>query len=780
MNKLNAGFQAFRRHTVRIACFVGLTLCLTACEAVTGLTGGGASAPAAPILQVSSPADVVNAFFAAWNTRDYDAMYGRISSRSQSLITQTVFREIYEQVDDTIRSTGVTAAIVEGREQGTSAVVTLNVEIASSLFGTIPDQGRTMRLVRESGGGEWRIAWSQLDIFDGYAPGATLQVGSTREPRGHIFDRNGNYLVEQGGTVVELYVTIQNIPDYPACLNLLATLTLRQVDDVQAIFNDYNPETTFSIGDIDQATYDVNAGALAESCAITTGTRQTRRYAGHGMAAHVIGYIGQIPAELAASYAERGYNAGDLVGNAGVEFAYEDELAGSAERVLRIIEPGGVVIRELGGASGSAPQDVTLTLDLAVQRAAMQAMTDAFNTSCAFNENEGGNWGCRSPGGAVAVIDVNSGAILAMASFPTFDPSAFAPDTSIFQGQYINYIGADPELPQRNRATQDQYSPGSTFKIITTAAAAAERIFSPTERFDCQMEWRGQAFGDTQPVRFDWRNFEPDEARFPTGSVTMSEALAASCNPFFYQMGALLYDREPTTLVNYARRMGLGGPTGLDPAVFPAEAGGQLPAPAAKDANISIAIGQQDTQVSVIQMARMVASVANGGILYRPYVVAQVGGAEGTEPSFMAQPQAVAQTGLSEAVLDVVRDGMCMVTRSDTANQTNGLPFGTAWFVFDNADLGTQASYTVCGKTGTAQTGRIEPHGWFVAYAPADNPQIAVAGVIENSREGSETAAPIIRRIMDAYFNVEPAPFPAWWYENAYVELQIPQGSTGG
>ncbi len=763
-----------RKAGIIFAC--GILLALTGCEAVGVLTGGGTGegatggASSAPILQtVSTPRDVVTAFLNAWSAGDYDAMYARISERSQSMTTQVVFREIYTSTDETIRKTGVTHTISSIEEQGESAAVTYNVSVASSLFGEIPDDNRVMRLVRENG--EWRVAWSQMDIFDGYAPGSRLEVDSERQTRGNIYDRNGLPLVEQGGTVVELYVQQQNIVNFDACLDTLSHVLFRPRVDLVELFNQYRPETIFGVGDIDEETFNINAASLTGDCNIGTDTRQTRRYAGHGAAVRVTGYIAQIPAEQAAEFEARGYNAGDLVGVAGVESAYEAELAGDAARVLRIIEPGGLVVRELAGASGSDPQDVTLTIDYRLQYAAIEAFNDAYNLAA-------GNWGGRSPGGALVALDVNTGAVLAMVSYPTFDPAAFAPDTSIFQGQYITSIASDPRLPQRNRATQDQYSPGSVFKIVTTAAAAAERVWNPTDLFYCGMEWEGAQYGDSRPVRYDWRNFEPDDARFATGDITMAQALASSCNPFFYQMGAILYDREPTALINYARRMGLGEVTGIDPDIFPAEARGQIRAPSAKDENISIAIGQLDTQVSVLQMARLVAGIANGGTLYTPYVVQQVGGGDGQSPTFTASPIEAGEMGLSENVLAIVREGMCAVTDGSVVGQSTGRPLGTAWFVFDSE--GTEAPYTSCAKTGTAQTARIEPHGWFVIYAPAENPQIAIAVMTEHSREGSETSAPIARRVLDAYFNVPAAPFPSWWYENPYVELQIPQGNTGG
>jgi penicillin-binding protein 2 len=161
----------------------------------------------------------------------------------------------------------------------------------------------------------------------------------------------------------------------------------------------------------------------------------------------------------------------------------------------------------------------------------------------------------------------------------------------------------------------------------------------------------------------------------------------------------------------------------------------------------------------------MVAAVANGGTLYRPYIVQQVGGADGATPSFEAEPEIVGNIGLSDEVLEQIRTGMCAVT-TDTR-------LGTAWFDFEDMD------YVVCGKTGTAQSGRREPHGWFVAYAPADDPQIAVAAMVEFSREGSETAAPIVRRIIDAYMGRPVYGYPSWWNETEYVPLPVPDDATG-
>lgn len=751
-------------------------LVLTACG---GISLGTSEDGGAPVIQIAqSPADVTRAFLDAWNRLDYQTMYAQLSQQSQGLTPFSVFQATYQEADRTLGTSGVTYTIGSTQEQGTSAAVTHNVSIQSSVFGSIADEGRIMRFVRAADN-TWKLAWSTMDIINGYAAGTRLSVDSARPPRGNIYDRNGQLMVEQDGTVVELYVARQEITDESACVNLLGNILRRTPAELTELIGTYAPETIVPIGDVDPEIYAAREAELLNMCNIRTNERTARRYVGHGIATHLIGYIGAIPSEQLQTYLDNGYASSDYVGLAGVERMYEEALAGKSQRVLRVVEPGGMTIRELAGSSGQPSYDVTLTLDLNLQWAAAQALSDAYNTAA-------GNWAGsdHSPGGGVVVMDVNSGAVLAMASYPTFDPGIFdLNNTPIFEvGNYIAALQSDTRRPFFNRVTQEQYAPGSVFKIVTLAATAEEGLFSPDELFDCSMEWRGQEYGDSQLVRYDWRQFEVEEAHFATGPVTMAQALTASCNPFFYQMGAALFQQGEggNALEDYARQMGLGRLTGFDLAPTVPEAQGQLPVLRSTDEAISGAIGQLDTQVTILQMARLVAGVANGGTLYTPYAVQQVGGEEGSEPVYVGAPEAAMNMGLRESTFEIIREGMCAVTRSDVLNQVNGQPLGTAWFVFDDAEGTGVAPYNVCGKTGTAQTARIEPLGWFVAYAPADDPQIAVAAMIEYGREGSETAAPIVRRIMDAYFGARQAPYPRWWSENPYVPLNIPEGSTGG
>jgi penicillin-binding protein 2 len=734
--------------------------------AFTGCAGApnGEGGAAAPLIQLpQSPEDVVASFLTAWNSRDYPGMYALLSSESQGRTTLPVFQTTYEDVAAAVEIDGVTFRVGEATVQGMTAAVPYNLSLSSPQFGTIEDPDRTMRLVQTPGG--WRIAWTSMDIFDGLAAGTRVVAVAQRQPRGNIYDRQGDLLVEQDSIVYEVYAQRLSMTDEGECLFVLAELLRLRRADLAEDLPTYNPETIFYVGDIDPEALDVNGARLNEWCgsSVENGLvqqRTDRRYFGHGAALHVTGYVGQITPEKLNELRPFGYSDGDIVGLAAVEERYERELAGEAARILRITEPGGTIIRELSGRTGSPPQNVTLTIDRDLQLAAAQAFSDAFN----YAEP---NWASRSAGGSAVVLDVNTGAVLALASYPTFDPGIFSPNTPYpFVGSYITELLNDRRRPFAVRPTQEQYPPGSTFKIVTTAAAAAERLLTPTEIFFCGLEWEGRQFGDSLPVRYDWRVLEAPPRNVPTGEVTMSEALAASCNPFYYQMGAELYGRDPALLMNYARRMGLGTRTGIED--FLPEALGSIVTPRAVDSAINSAIGQDPVQVTPLQMARLVAGVANGGTLYRPYLVQQVGEGEPT------QPQAVGQMELSDEALRVVRDGMCQVV--------SNLEIGTARFVFNNTpefspNLPT-IPYTACGKTGTAQSGQEAPHSWFVAYAPADNPQIAIAVMVENSREGSEVAAPIVRRILDTYFEVPPemfATYPEWW-TGEYVPLPVSEG----
>ncbi len=733
-----------------------LLLALTACAPAAQNIPAAGDAAAQP---EQSPRAVVEQFLSAWNGGNYEAMFNLIAQPSRDLYPLQLFTARYQRVAQDLEIDSINYVIQGETLNGETAIVRYGITLTSPRFGSIDDPLRVMRLVSTPRG--WRVAWSMLDIFDGLAPDGQVRVDTTRLPRASIYDRSGLPLVQQNGASVAVFVSRDSMFGENECINLLTIALRRPRPEMAAFVGGYNADTLFYVGDMDPDAYARYSGDLNTLCGSSEAngrirTRSTRGYYGRGAIAHVVGYVSPVQ----EGEQGRGYQPGDLVGRDGVEAAYEAELAGQASSVIRIVEPGGTTIRELGGSSGRAPQPVMLTIDRNLQLATANALADAFFYA-------GGNWGApgRAAGGGAVVLDVNTGAVLALASYPTYDPGIFNPDLwgLIFDPQaYIAGFVNDPREPLFNRVTQGQYAPGSTFKIITTAAAAQEGLWTPDEIFYCDGVWNGQPFGDTLPSRSDWTLVD---GLPPTGDVTIAGALMASCNPFYYTAGARLYNETgPGTLMRYAQSMGLGNPTGLPPIYR--EAPGSLPSLTSVEAAISSAIGQNDVQVTAIQMAHMVAGIANGGTLFQPFIVQQVGGFDGAPVTFSATPTAQGDIGLTPETLAIVQDGMCRVV-SDQER-------GTARFAFQ------AIAYTACGKTGTAQSGRIEPHAWFVAYAPADNPQIAIAVVVPNSREGSEVAAPITRRILDAYFGAPAAPFPEWWNTEPYIELQVPTGGTAG
>ena len=713
---------------------------------------------AVPVAAQAAPDVIVTSFLENWKNRNYDGMYNQISEKSRALTTFPVFETIYQEADIAIGLQDLSFTIQDATIQGTSAAVRYDLTLDSGIYSTINDPGRIMRLVQGPGG--WQVAWSTMDIFDGMAAGAQLRSFGQRDPRANIYDREGRLLVEQGGTVISLYLARQDTNE-ALCLDILADVLQRQRQDLAAFFGRYNAETVFYVGEIDDTVFNARESDLRDACGVRTVDRQTRDYFHGGAVSHITGYIGQIPAAELPQWESKGYSSSDLIGLDGVERAFEEYLSGQPARRLQIVEPGGAVIRELGQTVGSPPQPVTLTIDRDLQVALAEALSDAYN----YAE---GNWGSRtvSTGAAAIVMDVNTGEILAMSSYPLFEPDVFNPDTLcctfLSAGERIAELVDDSRTPLLNRVIQQQYSPGSVYKIVTTAAAAAEGLMEPDEIFDCTLTWDGSRFGDDVGFeRVDWRLTDGLEA---TGPVTIAQALTASCDPFFYQMGAVLFNQvDPAALVDYSLRMGLGESTGIN--YYGPEAIGDLAMPASASEAINNAIGQGDVKVSPIQMARLVASVANGGTVYRPYLVQKIGGVDFTPVALENEPEVVGEIGVSESVLDVVKEGMCGVTTIED--------LGTAVSSFGNAP------YLACGKTGTAQTGGY-PHAWFVAYAPAENPQIAVAVIAEQSREGADVAAPIVRRIMDSYFDVPLQDFPLWWFEDDYNPVEIPEGATGG
>ncbi len=653
--------------------------------------------------------------------------------------------------------------------QGTSASVEYAVTFESDVIGTFSDPNpeldslaaRTMYLITTSEG--WRVAWSRMDIFPGWTSSARLRIERVMPQRGNIYDRNGNILVSQNGTVIGIYVIENQMRGIEVCRNELARILRREQDDIQALFDRYLPDSEFLVGEISEDTNAAEFNALNDICRYRPITRTTRQYYGR-VAPHLMGYIGQIPAAELANYRAQGYPEDALVGRDGLELAFETQLRGTIGKRLLLESNTGIAIRTIANVDLVAGQSLYLTIDRDLQLGVQGMLAEAYNAAQV-------TWTPTSAGAAVVVMDVRNGEVLAIASHPDYDPSVFNPDTPIFNVQdIIQGYRDDRRRPLLNRATRGSYPLGSVFKVFTTIAGLDSGYWDADRLVTCTGSWNGDQWGAGQ--RTDWLLTGHD-------TLDMRGGLINSCNPYYWTMSVALNSIDPNLLSDYYVEMGFGTNIPFQGVVADT---GTIPNPDSvlrtenrqwsySDA-ANLVIGQGQMLVNPLQVARSTAMVANGGTLYDPIVVQRIEFL-GQAPSFVAVPNG-RLVNIGQEALTITQEAMCDVTRY-TAHK------GTAAFIFD--DGWYQANgyrVMVCGKTGTAQTGQRQPHAWFNAYAPAENPEIAVAIIVENSCEGSEVAAPMTRRIMEMYFPQVTTERFNWpepiWFSGC---TEIGPGSTG-
>jgi len=426
-----------------------------------------------------------------------------------------------------------------------------------------------------------------------------------------------------------------------------------------------------------------------------------RYYPNGDLGAHVLGYTGELTDEELLDKVDRGYRLGDVIGQMGVEAAFERQLRGEWGGQQVEVDGAGRVLQVLGEKSARAGNTVTLTLDLDVQRAAEAALGDRK--------------------GAVVAIDPRNGAVLAMVSRPTFDPNIFSGRITEEQWQALQ----EKQYPFVNRALQG-FPPASTFKIVTTTAAIESGTYAPTTVLPT---FPFVAVGGIQ--FWDWN-------RAGFGPLNFKGAMAMSSDTFFYQT-AMRMGGE--TLIDWTRRYGFGRKTGIELAAE--EAPGLVPDDAWKQENvgegwfigdsINMSIGQGFMQATPLQVAMMFAVPANGGYLVQPHLLKDNEEARQWRESL----------NISPGTISILQQGLRQVITAGTARSLN---------------VPTLPPFA--GKTGTAEDPPRHSHAWFGAYAPYENPEIIVVAFVENSAEGGggKVAAPIVRQVLETYFNkVKPA-----------------------
>jgi penicillin-binding protein 2 len=578
-------------------------------------------------------------------------------------------------------------------------------------------------------------------------------------PRGLILDRNGHVLVRNTlGTSIQLWPV-----DMPkrATLRLhelqrLAGVTGVSVKELQRRIREYQRDPLTPIV-IRRGIHDDQISYLSEHQLEFPGVELAdsylRKYPHQSLAAHLLGYVGEITERQLKTKRNQGYALGDVVGQAGVESTYDRYLRGRDGSAQLTVDargrPTSPIEPKVTPRSGNT---IRLTIDLGVQRAAERALREGIRVAHAT-----GAWAAN--GGAIVAIDPRDGSVLALASYPTYQPSIYvsrdpqklAPLENAAVAERKNYPGLD-------RAVDVGYPPGSTWKPVTALAAMQEHIISPYTSLLCSPDFtvNGQRFANWDPNVDQW--------------IDLPTALAESCDTYFYQVGYDFYALPPSrghALQLWASRFGFGDKTGID--VGP-ETTGLVPTPEWRCTHyggppcsgyidriwkpgysVQMAIGQGDLTVSPLQMARFYAMIANGGQLVTPHVVQDVEQPTNDPRSpvilrrFAAQPPS--PSGVDPAAIRAVQSGLLEGTHS---------PIGTSSGVFGAFPV------SIAGKTGTAEKlvqmpGYPNPlklnQSWWCGYGPTESPTIALCAVIENGGHGGTAAAPAALAVFEAFFH---------------------------
>lgn len=689
--------------------------------------------PTAQVTVVTAPSaePVMRTFLDAQVAQDFSTMYDLLTQASQAAISLDDFTARYNNAFDTMSVSGMDYNILSSLTNPQSAQMAYHFIYHTVLFGDI---GRDFNadLVLENG--NWKIQWQDGMILPELAGGKQLSALHTPPARGDIYDSNGNAIATQADAdALGLVAGAVTDKSENAVMNTLSKLTGVRPEIIRGLYENYPDGNYVPVGEASADEIGKSFIAAYDGVQITP---YTSRFYEPNVAPHAVGYTLYISQEDLSKYKRLGYNGSERVGIEGIEKWGEQYLHGRDAASLYVGNDQNNVIAQ----ENSQPADsITLTIDSDFQKQVQDAMDGL--------------------PGAIVVMEVNTGRVLAMVSSPGYDPNLY--DLNNFNRNFsLQAMLDDSNQPTFNRASQGQYPLGSVFKIITMAAALESGVFTPASTLDCEYEYTeipGQILYD-----WTWQDCQDEKLANgtdtctasksqPSGLLTLPQGLMRSCDPWFYHIGYTLYTQDEGVhqddISNMARAFGLGKATGIAQV---AEATGSIPDPTDGLDATSIAIGQGKVLVTPLQVADFIAAVANGGTLYRPQLVEKVQPVSG-DPVFTFSPQVNGTLPVTPADLKVIQDAMRQVVVN---------PRGTAYYELGNYSI------PVAAKTGTAESGAVEPHAWFAGYSLANSPNkpdIAVAVLVNNHGEGAIWAAPIFRRVMEIYFNGKPQTvYPGW------------------
>jgi len=526
-------------------------------------------------------------------------------------------------------------------------------------------------------------------------------------PRGRIYDRQEELLVTNRPAVVVSIIPAE-VDDLEKLSERLSRIISISPEEISQIVKNYreNPFKPVKILDDCKTNKIIEIEERKDELkGVVLEVKPRRDYLYHDFAAHSLGYVGEIDKEELQRFGNPKFQGGDIIGKAGLEKYYDDILRGEKGGKEVEVDALGQEIATLLYQKPVPGKDLVLTIDKDLQ---------LFGENLFFGKK-----------GSIIVSDPNSGEILALVNRPSFNPNIFANGISNSNWQRLS---SDADYPLTNRSVQGVYPPGSIFKVVTAIAALEEGVTDRKRKIYCSgsLELAGQVFTC-------WKETGH-------GSLSIVDAIAHSCNIYFYTLGK---DLGIERFNKYMQKLGLGEKTGID---LPAEAVGIIPSAQWKEREvkeiwfpgdtINLSIGQGYLLLTPLQVHNLITTIATEGEIYNLHLVKKVISVDGKTVKEI-KPEIYKKVDFSPDTFQIIKEGL---------RQT--ILKGTGW----RANIKELA---VAGKTGTAQNPQGETHAWFIGFAPYENPEICITVFIENGGEGGEAAAPIARAMLEKYFNIK-------------------------
>jgi len=526
-------------------------------------------------------------------------------------------------------------------------------------------------------------------------------------PRGRIYDRQEELLVTNRPALVVSIIPAE-VDDLEKLIERLSRIIGISPEEISQTVKNYreNPFKPVKILDDCKTNKIVEIEERKDELkGVVLEVKPRRDYLYHDFAAHSLGYVGEIDKEELQQFGNPKFQGGDIIGKAGLEKYYDNILRGEKGGKEVEVDASGQEIAVLLYQKPVPGEDLVLTIDRDLQ---------LYGENLLFNKK-----------GSIIISDPNSGEILALVNRPSFSPNIFANGISSSDWQRLS---SDADYPLTNRSVQGVYSPGSIFKVVTAIAALEEGVTDRNRKIYCSgsFELAGQVFTC-------W-----DETGH--GSLSMVDAIAHSCNIYFYTLGN---DLGIERFNKYMQKFGLGEKTGID---LPEEAIGIIPSAQWKEREvkeiwfpgdtINLSIGQGYLLLTPLQVHHIITTIAAEGEVYKLHLVKKIISADGNTVKEI-KPETYRKLNFSPDTFKIVKEGL---------RQT--ILKGTGW----RANIKELA---VAGKTGTAENPQGETHAWFIGFAPYENPEICITVFLENGGEGGEAAAPIARAMLEKYSDIK-------------------------